>query len=124
MSARYIRVRATQTKLLLGLPVSGFRLGCPAMSTICPDPNLFPVPGFPAYASSPDGLDVWRVVPAQRGPAAGKPHRMRPTIHPRGREWTYLLSDASGKQRRMPISRLVKLLLDASRETCEHSAIE
>lgn len=87
--------------------------------TTCPPPNLLPIPGFPAYASSPDGLDVWRVVPAKRGVSSGGPHRMRPTKHPRGLEWAYQLGDSEGKLRRMPVSRLVQILVDSQPEVCE-----
>lgn len=87
--------------------------------TTCPPPNLLPIPGFPAYASSPDGLDVWRVVPAKRGRTAGKPHRMRPTKHPRGFDWAYQLSDSDGKLRRMPVPHLVQILVDSRSEVCE-----
>jgi hypothetical protein len=94
------------------------------MSATCPKKNLLPIPGFPAYVSSPDGLDVWRVVPAKRGPTAGRQHRMRPAIHPRGLHWAYLLTDANGKQRRLPIPGLVELLLDTPPAVCDSCLAE
>lgn len=92
--------------------------------TTCPPPDLLPIPGFPAYASSPDGLDVWRVVPAKRGRTAGKPHRMRPTKHPRGLDWAYQLTDAEGKLKRMSVPRLVQILVDSRSGVCEACADE
>jgi hypothetical protein len=94
------------------------------MNDICSEKNLLPIPGFPAYASSPDGLDVWRIVPALRGPTAGVQHRMRPTMHPRGLEWAYQLSSEDGKRCRMPLSRLAKLMLDSSSGNCDATATE
>lgn len=93
-------------------------------ATICPE-KIFPVPGYPSYSASLDALDVFRVIPAQRGPTAGRSrHRMVPVKHPRGIDWVFQLTAADGTRRRIPLRKLAKLMLDAYGDSCDSTARE
>jgi hypothetical protein len=95
------------------------------MTNELPAQKFFPIPGFPAYVSSLDALDVVRVKPARRGPTAGRAqHRMKAVIHPRGVDWVMQLTDEEGKRKRIGISKLAKLMLDTYGPICESSALE
>jgi hypothetical protein len=94
------------------------------MNTTVRDEKFFPIPGFPAYSATLDGMDVVRSTPATRGPTALLDnHRMKaqPCLRGTGM-WHYQLNDAEGKRRRLSTARIAKIMLDAYGKNCDSCA--
>lgn len=85
------------------------------MNATVKDEIFFPIPGFPAYSATLDGMDVIRTTPATRGPSAlHDNHRMKAIRCSRGTlMWYYQLTDELGARRRLSTARIAKLILDA-----------
>lgn len=72
--------------------------------------DLIPLkPDYPDFAITRDGMDVFRVVPAQRGRRTGDVYRLKAQKHPRGQRWYVMLNDASGTRKRVSFEMLQDL---------------
>jgi hypothetical protein len=90
------------------------------MTTNSVPEKIFVVPGLPDYSASLDGLDVYRMVPAKRGPTAGiAPYRMTPVKLLRGADWFLQFTQPDGKRKRISVPNLAKMMLDAYGATCD-----
>jgi len=70
---------------------------------------LHVIPNFSNYSIDSDG-NVWRTTPSRNGHYARRTHKIAPSIHPRGHQWTVLLTGDDGVRRRASIESLQKLI--------------
>ena len=82
--------------------------------------GLIPLaPEFPDFALTPDGMDVYRVVPAKRGRRAGEVYRLTAHKHPRGLRYYVCMNPAKGKRKRVSFEALQRLVTNRIKKSDE-----